>query len=139
MDKSRYIRVISVMLQNIWWRYLRDGHFFVAPWSSGYHYCTTSFNTAWILALGRFKSCSRRVGDSWWRGSLMVVLAGNKAKRFSSVNHTTKQFIIIIRDHSFSTCTKFSEKPTFLTPWYAQYQGVRNISFSEYFAYVLNE
>ena len=38
---------------------------------------------------------------------------------------------------------KFSEKLTFLTPWYAHvhtcaYQGVRNVSFSENFAYVLN-
>ena len=58
------------------------------------------------------------------------------------------------------TFTKFSEKLTFLTPWYAHhmvrhthrrivwvclailwcaYQGVRNVSFSENFANVLNE
>ena len=37
-----------------------------------------------------FKPCSRRVGDSWWWGSLTIVPAGNKAKRLSSVNHTTK-------------------------------------------------
>ena len=53
-------------------------------WRSGvviYHYCTTSF-------LRRFKPCSRCVGDSRWWGS--VVPAGNKDKRLSSVNHTTK-------------------------------------------------
>ena len=40
--------------------------------------------------LCRFKSCSRRVGDSRWWGSLTMVPARNKAKRLSSVNHTTK-------------------------------------------------
>ena len=39
--------------------------------------------------------------------------------------------------YPFSTYAKFSEKLTFLTPWCA-YQGVRNVSFSENFAYVLN-
>ena len=33
---------------------------------------------------------ARRVGDSWWWGSLTMIPAGNKAKRLSSVNHTTK-------------------------------------------------
>ena len=40
------------------------------------------------------------------------------------------------RDHSFSTYAKFSEKVTFLTPWYAHQQRVRNV---ENFAYVLNQ
>ena len=62
----------------------------MAPWCSGYHYCTTSFNEAWTQVLRRFKPCSRRVGDSRWWGSLTMVPAGNKAKRLSSVNHTTK-------------------------------------------------
>ena len=44
----------------------------------------------------RLKSCLRRVKDSQWWESLTMVTAGNKAKRFSSVNHTQKQFIIII-------------------------------------------
>ena len=61
-----------------------------SPWCSGYHYCTTSFNEAWTQVLRRFKSCSRRVGDSQWWGSLTMVPAGNKAKCLSSVNHTTK-------------------------------------------------
>ena len=51
---------------------------------------------------------------------------------------------LTIRNHSFSTYAKFSEKLTFLTPWYPMLrtcacQGVRNVSFSENFAYVLNE
>ena len=54
----------------------------VAPWCSGYRYCTTSFNKAWTQVLRRFKSCSRRVGDSRWWGSLTVVPAGNKATPF---------------------------------------------------------
>ena len=47
-----------------------------------------------------------------------------------------------VRDLSFSTYAKLSEKLAFLTPWYAHvdvraYQVVRN-SFSEKFACVLN-
>ena len=62
----------------------------VAPWCSGYYNCTTSFNYAWTQFLRRFKSCLRCVGDSRWQGSLTKVPVGNKAKRLSSVNHTTK-------------------------------------------------
>ena len=47
------------------------------------------------------------------------------------------------RDHSFSTCAKLSEKLTILIPLIrtrtSADQGVRNVSFSEYLAYVLNE
>ena len=63
----------------------------MAPWCSSYHY-----KKAWTQGLRRFKSCLRSVGDSQLWGSLTTVPAGNKAKRYSSVNHTTKQFIIII-------------------------------------------
>ena len=42
------------------------------------------------LFVGLLWSCSRRVGDSRWWGSLTMVPAGNKAKRFLSVNHNTK-------------------------------------------------
>ena len=49
-----------------------------------------SFNKAWTQVLRRFKSCSWRVGDSRWWGSLTMVPDGNKAKRLSSVNHITK-------------------------------------------------
>ena len=48
-----------------------------------------------------------------------------------------------IRDHSFSKYAKFSQKVTFLTPWYAsvrvQIMGVRNVSFWENFAHAINE
>ena len=41
----------------------------------------------------RFKSCSRRVGDSrWWR-SLTMVPAGNNAIRLSAVNLATKTIL----------------------------------------------
>ena len=47
------------------------------------------------------------------------------------------------RDHSFSTCADFHEKLTFLPPLMrtgvCAYQGVRNVSFSGNFAYVLHE
>ena len=45
-------------------------------------------------------------------------------------------------DHSSITFAKFSVKLTFLTPWCTRscaYQGVRNVSFSENFANVMNE
>ena len=74
----------------------------VAPWCSGYHYCTTSFNKAWTQVLHRFKSCSQRVGDSWWWGSLTMVLAGNKAKCLSLMNPTTKT--IHHHHHHSQTC-----------------------------------
>ena len=38
----------------------------------------------------RFKSCSRRVGDSQWWRSLKMAPAGNKTKPLSSVNHAPK-------------------------------------------------
>ena len=57
-----------------------------SQWCSGYHYCTTSFYKTWTLVLRRFKSCSRRVGDSRWWESLTVVPAGNKAKPYHKNN-----------------------------------------------------
>ena len=41
-----------------------------------------------------------------------------------------------LRGHPLSMYAKFSEKLTFLTP--CAYQGVRNVGFSENFAFVLN-
>ena len=69
-------------------------------WRSGYHNCTASFNKAWTQVLCRFKSCSRRVGDSrWWRRSMAIIPTGNKAKRLSKVNHTTKAIHHHHHDH----------------------------------------
>ena len=69
---------------------LQTSRLCVAPWCIGYHYCTTSFNKAWTQVLHRFKPCLRCVRDSRWWVSLTMVPAGNKTKRLSSVNHTTK-------------------------------------------------
>ena len=80
------------LLAKVFARYLDDwsSPTLVALWCSGYHYCTTSFNKAWTQVLRRFKPCSWRVGDSQWWGFLTMVPAGNKAKRLSSFNLTTK-------------------------------------------------
>ena len=54
----------------------------------------------------------------------------------------THKIEIEIRGHPLSMYAKFSEKLTFLTPLTrlrtCAYQGVRNVSFSENFAYVLS-
>ena len=56
----------------------------------------------------------------------------------------TNNWLKVPRNHSFSTYAKFSEKKlTFITPWYAHVRvrsrGIRNVSFPETFAYLLNE
>ena len=58
--------------------YKKDVRNIMAPWFSGYQYCTTfhSFNKAWTQILGRFKLYSRRVRDLRWWESLTIVLAG---------------------------------------------------------------
>ena len=48
----------------------------------------------------------------------------------------------MLGEHSFSAKAKFSEKLTFLTLCYAHVrvcEGVKNVSFSESFTYVLSE
>ena len=59
-------------------------------WSPFYLF---NFYLGWfqVLQLTPFLlSCSQRVGDSQWWGSLTMIPAGNKAKRFPPVNRTTK-------------------------------------------------
>ena len=56
-DYNLKFRFCTRLEQNLLFR-------FVAPWCSGYHYCTTSFNWAWTQVLRRSKPCSRRVRDS---------------------------------------------------------------------------
>ena len=93
--KAELSRYISLSLVNICVVVITTATVAVT-WCSGHHYCIISLNKAWTKALCRFKSCSRRVGDSRWWKSLTMVPARNKAKRLSSVNHTTKtihQFI----------------------------------------------
>ena len=52
-------------------------------------------------------------------------------------------FQVSIRDHSFSTYAKFSEKLRFFNPWYAHVhvhaRGVGHVSFSKNFACIVNE
>ena len=82
--------------------HLHDIQLFVLPsWCNGYHYCKTSFIKAWTQALRRFKSCSWRVGDSRWGGSLTIIPVENKAKQLSSVNHTTKTIYLHYHHHHF--------------------------------------
>ena len=57
---------------------------------SGYHSCTTSFSKAWTQVLCRLKPCLWRVRDLQWSEPLTIIMAGNKAKWLSLVNHTTK-------------------------------------------------
>ena len=45
----------------------------------------------------------------------------------------------LFRDHSFSTYSNFSAKLTFLSTLTCAYQGVRNVSFQQKNAYVLNK
>ena len=76
---------------------LQSSSYHVAPWCSGYHYCTTSFNKAWTQVLRRFKPSSRRIGDScdgedlrkWSRLEIRLI-----AFRRSTIPQ--KQFIIFI-------------------------------------------
>ena len=77
----------------------------VAPWCSGYRYCRTAFNKTWTQVPRWFKSCSRRVGDSRWWVCLTMVPAGNKVKRLSLVNHTTKTFSIHHHDSKTNVST----------------------------------
>ena len=68
-----------------------------------------------------------------------------------SVSHEQQndvQLTMLKSDLSFSTYAKFPKKLIFLTPWYGHaglpligsvYHRVRNVSFSENFAYVLNK
>ena len=71
-----------------------------APWCIGRHgvvvistaqrHSTEPEHSTWTQVLHSLKSCSRRVRDSRWWGSLTIVPAGNNAKSLSSANHTTK-------------------------------------------------
>ena len=79
-----------------------------------------------------FNECCRSVSSSWELLELRLNVQNDKYKRQSKMT-----VMCSLRYHSFSTCAKFSEKLTFLTPWYVPVR--RNVSFSKNFAYVLNE
>ena len=81
-----------------------------------------------------------------WRFILMRTIIG-KADAASlrcreNINRVVKDMHEVVGDHSFSTFANVLKKLSFVTPWYARvcaYQGVRNVSFSENFAYILND
>ena len=57
-----------------------DGRLYLiiaAPWWSGYHYCTTSFNKVWTQVLCRFQpTCSIleiQVGEDLWQRSWLEI------------------------------------------------------------------
>ena len=55
----------------------------MAPWCSGYHYCTTSFNKAKTQLLHRYKCCQQRVSV----GGLLTIVPVSQLydkKNFSS-------------------------------------------------------
>ena len=70
--------------------------FIVAPWCSGYRYCTNSFNKAWIQVLRRFKFCWPRVEDLRWRESLTVVRLEIRVNTFRRLTIPQEKFIIMI-------------------------------------------
>ena len=88
-DNEKFVSSIN-LFSTLWPALFHKKPFYVVPWCSRYHYCTTSFNKVSTQVLRRLKSCSRCVGDSRWWEFLTIVPAWNKAKRCSSVNHTTK-------------------------------------------------
>ena len=67
----------------------------LAPWCSGYHYCSVSFNKAWTwFCAGSNLTWDMLVRDSRWWGSLTMVLTGNKANTFCRSTIPQNQFII---------------------------------------------
>ena len=72
----------------------------------------------------------------------MTMVYGRKTQNLN-VEMGGCQNLKCLRDHPFSKYGKCSGKLKFLTPWYAlartcACQGVKNVSFSENFVYVLN-
>lgn len=62
-----------------------------------------------------FKSCSHRVRDLRWWGSLTMVPTGNTAKRLSSLNHTTKT-IRQFNSPIIQTSENWPLSPSFVPP-----------------------
>ena len=65
----------------------------------------------------------------------VLVFCKSRMKTILFISHPYLAWNWHVRGHPLSTFAKFSKKLTFLTPWY---EGVRNVSFSVNFAYVLN-
>ena len=96
----------------------------------------------WIFATGWF---SRILATSWFfKGKFLRAISLNKKIFGMKINFfrlppgvcTPYDFPwYILMDHPFSTDVTFSKILTFVT---CTYQGVKNVSFSEHFACVLN-
>ena len=83
---------------------------------------------AWTQVLRRFKSCSWRVGDSRWWGSLTMVPAENKAMPFvgqpyhKTIHHIHVQFslhcfFISVRVNYFMVGSTFSAQQVIFINW----------------------
>ena len=66
-------------------------YFTVAPYCSGYRYCTTLFNKVWAQVLRRSKCCSRHVGDLRWWAPVTLVPARNKTEQNKTERPTMTQ------------------------------------------------
>ena len=91
-----------------------------------------------LIWIKKSKSKNRTLGDfsiNVWPCKTTQSFLNKEIKFLLKFHLTKKQFVISTnsckRDHTFSTFAKFFEKLT--------YQGVRNVSFSENLANVLNE
>ena len=90
-NRAKYLKIWAKMYHI--WKYFEKGQLHACDYrmheTAGICPATTQLNLI-KPELRRFKSCSRHIRDSWWWGSLTIILAGNKAKRLSLVNHITK-------------------------------------------------
>ena len=108
---------------------------FVAPWCSGYSTTAQLHSTKPELRFCAGSNPARRVGDSRWWGSLTMVPAGNKAKRLSSVNHTTKTihhhqttFSWYLKSYLLFWLTSNVAVPIFTSRW-SSWQNISSLAF----------
>ena len=71
----------------------------LAPWCSGYHYCTTSFNKAWTKAFAQVQTqlvgvSEIRDGEDLWQWSRLEITLN----AFCRSTIPQKKFIINIRN-----------------------------------------
>ena len=84
---------ISLLFQNFYFNKFKSVSFqlFLVIRRMQYWECNMKYITFFSTnQIEDISACSRRIGDARWWGSLTMVPARNKAKRLSSVNHTTK-------------------------------------------------
>ena len=89
-----------------------------------------------------FKGCLRQILLGPFLNTLLQMILRNAGSMEMYLQLVLIRSLFRTRDQSFSTYGNLSEKLTFLTPRYAHlsvYQGVKNVSFSGNFAYLLKE